>query len=155
MKSLWYPAGRGGAVAPGHAAGVTARVAPPRLEVAVTCTGCAGSRCGSATWYWYSPESSKRCSGNEPVAPSAVRHVTVISTSGSSVAVVATSVCRNVRPSLVHQYACRKCSVSAAAASRVARRLSAYRRGGARGGGGSGAGGGGRGRRGGGRARRG
>ncbi len=53
----------------------------------------------AATWYWYSPASSNRDSGKEPVAPSAVFQVTVISTSGSSVAVVATWVCRKVWPS--------------------------------------------------------
>jgi hypothetical protein len=84
-----------------------ARLCPPRLEVALTRTGWAGSGCGRATWYWYSPASSNRNSGYDPVVPSAVVQVTVISTSGSSVAVVATWVCRKVRPLVVHQYACR------------------------------------------------
>ena len=90
-------------MAPGQAAGTTTRLTPPRLDLAVICTGCAGSGCGSAKWYWYSPESSKRSSWYVPVAPAAVRQVTVISTSGSSVAVVATWVCRNVLPPVVHQ----------------------------------------------------
>src|SRR4051794_1591545 len=115
MKSFWYPAGGAGGVAPGHAAGVIRRETPPRLDVAVTCTGCAGRTCGSATGDWSSAASSKRCNGNEPVVPSAVVQLTVISTSGSATAVVATSACRNVRPSEVHQYACRKCRVSAPA----------------------------------------
>src|SRR4029453_17529897 len=100
MKSFWSPLGGGGGVAPGQAAGVTGRAVPPRLDTAVSCTGRAGTGCGSATWYWYSSASSKRNSSYEPVVPSAVRQVTVISTSGSSVAVVATWVCREVCPLL-------------------------------------------------------
>jgi hypothetical protein len=103
MKSFWYPLGCGGGAEPGHAAGRVGRVVPPRLDTAVTWTGCAGTSCGRATWYWYSSASSNRNSSYEPVAPLAVRQVTVISTSGSSVAVVATWVCRKVRPLLVHQ----------------------------------------------------
>jgi hypothetical protein len=79
------------------------RETPPRLDVAFTFTGRAGSGCGCATWYWYSPASSNRCRGNEPVVPSAVVQVTVISTSGSAIAVVATCVWRKVWPPEAHQ----------------------------------------------------
>ena len=53
------------------------------------------------------------------MAPSAVRQLTVISTSGSSVAVVATWACRNVCPPVVHQYACCTWRVSTAVAAVV------------------------------------
>ena len=118
-KSFWYPSGSSGGLSPGHAAGAFGLVSPPRLDVAVTSTGFAGSASGSAMWYWYSPASSNRRRGNEPVVPSAVRHVTVISTSGSNTAVVATLVSRNVWPSPVHQYADRNCRVSARWAASV------------------------------------
>src|SRR5690349_18252928 len=95
-KSFWYPLGSGGGVAPGHGTGVVARAAPPRVDVAVTRTGRAGSASGTFQWYWYSPESSNRISSNEPVVPSTAVQVTVIPTSGSSAAVVAAWVCRNV-----------------------------------------------------------
>src|SRR6266516_6352697 len=111
MKSFWYFFGVDGGVAPGQSVG-GALVVPPRLDVAVSCTGCAGTGCGLAKWYWYSLSSTKRSNWYEPVSPLCVRHVIVIWTSGSSVAVVVTCVPRNACPPLVHQYACRKCNVS-------------------------------------------